>query len=369
MKRQELILIITIVIIVVITLILIRMWNRKHSKVLDRTANDVFAEVISIEELPQHHIETEPYDEAPEDQFRAFNPSITMIDDKILYSFRVSNYIACPSSSGKPSRNIFFTIGDKVKSFTMLSTEADGPIYLNTPEFAYPKCVTGFEDSRIITTPDKKNLMIIANSHSNESCFTEMHLTTIPIADINNTFKSEITPKILNVQESQIVRLFRSASPIPLNHEKNWMPFFDNNDLMFVYSVNPHVILKCNITTGACTKVAETENPNVNSKLRGSSQARFYNNRYVAIAHWRTSSSSYLSQAYTFEAKSPYKITAISPTFVIAVEGRKAKSLIQFVSGFEIYNDIAHITYGEEDCDSKLFKVEMKALLDSMTAV
>jgi predicted GH43/DUF377 family glycosyl hydrolase len=369
MRRQEIVLLVVILVVVLVCLYFIRKWNKKFHKTIDRTASDVFSDTIIIEELPQHHISTEPNVDAPEDQFRAFNPSITKINGDLLYSFRVSNYIACPSKSGKPKRDFNLTIGDKVKSFIMLSVGSDNALYINSPEFAYSKCVTGFEDPRIIGSPDGKNLMIVSNVHSNASCFAEMHLTTIPIEDINAAFESKNKPKLVNVTESQIVRLYKSDSSTPTNHEKNWMPFFDNNDLMFVYSVNPHVILKCNTKTGACMKIAETENPNVNSKLRGSSQARLYNGSYVAVAHWRTSTSSYLSQAYTFEAKYPYRITAISPTFIIKAEGTKARSLIQFVSGFEIHDDIGYVTYGEEDCDSKLFKVSMSALLKSMTSV
>lgn len=369
MRRREIVLLVIIVIVTVIVLFSIRKWNAVYSKMTDRTAADVFSDTIVIEDLPQHHIETEPRDLVPEDQFRAFNPSLTKLGDSLLYSFRVSNYIGCPNNSGKPNRNFATTIGNQVQSFTMLSMGSNEAIYIDSPEYAYPKCVTGFEDPRMITSPDGLNLIIVSNSHSNASCYTEMHATTIPIKDIKEAFESKIKPKLLNVDESQITRLYRMGFPTPVNNEKNWMPFFDHDDLMFVYTVNPHVILKCNTKTGACSKVADTENPNVNSKLRGSSQARLYNGKYVAIVHWRTSNSSYLSQAYTFEAKLPYKVLALSPTFVIKAEGTKAQSLIQFVSGFEIYEDTAYITYGEEDCDSKLFKVSMTALLKSMTPV
>jgi predicted GH43/DUF377 family glycosyl hydrolase len=360
---------IIIVIVVVIVLYFIRRYNKNHERKLDRTANDVFNDVVVIEELPQHHIQTEPHDEAPEDQFRAFNPSVTMVGDELLFSFRVSNYVACSSNSGKATRDAFKVVGDKVKSFTMLSNAENNAIYIDAPEHAYKKCVTGFEDPRIMVTPKGDKLMIVSNSHSNASCFTEMHLTTIPYEDVTNTFMLEEHPRILSVEDSQIVRLYRKESPEPTTNEKNWMPFFDKNELMFVYSVNPHVILKCNTATGECVKIAETENPKVNSKLRGSSQARLYNGTYVAVAHWRTSSSSYLSQAYTFEAQRPYRVTGVSPTFVIKAEGSKAQSLIQFVSGFEIYDDTAYITYGEEDCDSKLLKVGMPALMASMEKV
>ena len=330
------------------------------------TTKQLFDENLHIDELPQCDVEDVSLDK---DQFRAFNPSVSLVNDDMLYSFRVSNYVGCDKNSGKPVRDPNVIIGDKVKNYIMLSNMNDDIININIPDHAHPKCVTGFEDARLIVTPDNKNVLLIANSHSNANCYTEMHLITIPYEDIVKTFESSSKPKVLNVDDSQVLRLYLEDHFKPSNNEKNWMPFFDGNDLMFVYSINPHIILKCDMSTGECKKVSETLNHKVNSSLRGSSQARLYQDQYVAIAHWRLSTSSYVTQAYTFEKETPYKITAISPPFVINDQANRAETLVQFVSGFEIYNDTAYITYGEKDCDSKLFKVSMSSLLSSMKKV
>lgn len=369
MKRQEVALLVVIVIVVIVTLWIIRAWNKKFSKVKDKTAKDVFNDDVVIEELPQHHIQTETFDETPEERFRAFNPSITRVGNGLIYSYRVSNYVACPAGSGKARRTIFGRTDDRVKSFTMLSNEKDEVVYLDLPEFAFEGCVSGFEDPRIITSPDEKTLYVVCNSHSNSSCLTEMHLVKIPVEELQLAFATKMKPKLLQVKPTQIVRLREKSEEVPTRNQKNWMPFFDGEDLMFVYGVNPHVVLKCDIATGLCSKVAETYNPNLNDSLRGSSQARYYNGKFIAVAHWRTSGHSYLSQAYTFQAHHPYKIESMSPTFVIKDEGSEALSMIQFVSGLEIVDDTAYIAYGEQDCDSKIFKVSMEALLNSMEKV
>lgn len=369
MRKQDLILLTVIVIVVVATLWGLKIWNKMFSKVKDKTANVVFDDGIKIRELPQPHIESEPADSVPESEFRAFNPSVTAVEDSLIFSYRVSNYVACPAGSGKARRMIFGPTDDRVKSFTMLSNEKDEVLYLDMPDFAYKGCVSGFEDPRIITSPDNRTLYIVCNSHSNSNCYTEMHLIKIPVSEMKTAFATKMKPKMLVVKPNQIVRLREKSQEVPTRDQKNWMPFFDGEDLMFVYSVNPHVVLKCDLSSGLCKKIAETENPNVNPKLRGSSQARLYNGKYIAVAHWRTSSHSYLTQAYTFQAKFPYKVESISPTFVIKDEGTKALSMIQFVSGFEIKDETALIAYGERDCDSKLFTVSMESLLNSMEPV
>jgi hypothetical protein len=369
MQKADLVLLVVIVIAIIVVLKVTSMWNKKFSKVEDRTTKDVFFGDGTIEELPQPHIVAEEKDDVPGNIFRAFNPSVTSVGEMMVFSYRVSNYVACPKGSGKATRSIFGVTDSKVKSFTMLSNEDGDVVYLDAPERAVGNCVSGFEDPRIIGSPSGDFLYVVCNSHSNEMCFTEMHLIKIPTRDLQRAFKTKTKPKTLAIKDEQIVRLREKSEDVPTRHQKNWMPFFSGDDLMFVYSVNPHVVLKCDQSTGLCTRVAETQNSFVNDALRGSSQARKYGDNFIAVAHWRTSSQSYLSQAYMFSSAPPFAITAISPTFVIEDQKEMALSTIQFVSGLEIVNEVAYIAYGQEDCDSKLFTVGMEALLGSMEDV
>lgn len=339
------------------------------------TTKSIFGGRIEIEELPQHHIETDKVKLFDEMQYRAFNPSIALWNGILLKSYRLSNYVDCGVLTGKTSFDSMKKPENKnAKSFIMLSIEdksgRNKVLYLDTPDFTLGDCVTGFEDPRLITSPDGKTLYIVVNARSNLACFAEMHLIKISTDSLYRAFESKFLPRIMKIEKDQIIKLIESKSPqIPIQSQKNWMPFFDGENLMFIYSVNPHIILKCDLKTGICTKVAETSNANVNPSLRGSSQARYYKGKFIAVAHWRLSSHSYLSQAYTFSASSPYAIEKVSPAFVIDDEDEMAPTCIQFVSGFEIEDDIAYITYGEYDCDSKMMKVDMKTLLNSMTPV
>jgi hypothetical protein len=379
MTRNEITLLVVIVIIVLVTMKVVQMWNKSYAKMSDNTAIAVFDSSVEIEELPQHHIETHQIEGVTESEFRAFNPSLTLLHDKMVYSYRVSNFVGCQAGSDKAVRNIT-GINDSVKNYIMLSLEDQDVIHLDIPEVSASKCVMGFEDPRLMTSPDGSTFYVIANGRPTAACTPEMYLISIPTSDLEAIFESDLPNKTLKVANSQLLRLKPVLSeseevqkPRP---QKNWMPFFAKSDpkakeesLMFVYSVNPHIVLKCDMETGNCTVVGDTFNEDVNPELRGSSQARLYNDKFIAVAHWRTSGHSYLSQAYMFSKEAPFAIEAISPTFVIEDVKMKAMSMIQFVSGLEIQNETAYITYGEHDCDSKLFKVSMEALLASMTEV
>tara|TARA_R110001599_G_scaffold266539_3_gene467331 strand:+ start:7777 stop:8880 length:1104 start_codon:yes stop_codon:yes gene_type:complete len=361
---KDIIFIIFIIIISLIILHYVNDYNKKHETVLESTTQEIFEGDQEIEELPQHHIVDTPDEH---EGFRAFNPSITMLKDDLILSFRISNYIGCSMRSGKGMRSNFSS-ADMYDSFTILNVNSKDNIYITTPNYAHKGCVKGFEDARLIASPDQSKLHIVANERSNAGCFSEMYLLTISQEKIMKELETKSLTKSIDVND--ILRMYVDfEDPEPIHHEKNWMPFYYNDDLHFIYSVEPHVVLKLDAKSGFCEEVARTSNKNINSHLRGSSQARYYKGSYIAIAHWRTSTMSYLSQAYSFQAKPPFKIETMSPVFIFDDVKTKNKSSIQFVSGMEIKDDVCHITYGEQDCDSKMFKVEMKTLLESMKPI
>ncbi len=54
---------------------------------------------------------------------------------------------------------------------------------------------------------------------------------------------------------------------------------------------------------------------------------------------------------------------AITQPFVLDDREDFNSAFIQFVSGFDIVKDVAYITYGEQDCDSKMGKIPMHSLM------
>lgn len=376
MRRKEIFLIVIVIILILAALIINKWWNKKYAKVNSVTTLEVCGDSSNIVEMEQPHILRQPIPEADEKEYRAFNPSVTLLEDDLVYSYRISNYTACPASTGKPRRPIFAS-NDHMKSFIMLEDGERNVLHLDLPPKGEKGCCGGFEDARLIVNPSQTELFMITNARMGSDCISQMHLIRIPVPQLKEAFKSPF-PRTLKVSDSQILPLHYDDGSEKPHHEKNWMPFFPSSvknedpsdeNLCFVYSINPHVILRCDLETGECEKIAETFNPNIDKNLRGSSQVRMHKGKYVAVAHLRTSSHSYLSQVYTFSPQYPYAVEEISPTFIFDVEKKKGNSFIQFVSGFEIKDDIAYITYGEHDCDSKLFTTSMNDLMNSLKKV
>ncbi len=74
------------------------------------------------------------------------------------------------------------------------------------------------------------------------------------------------------------------------SYQKNWMAININNNLHFVYSLDPIIILKCSID-GNCFNIIQNDIKNINTNkfvLRGSSPFQKYNNDYkIGLAHSR----------------------------------------------------------------------------------
>jgi hypothetical protein len=183
--------------------------------------------------------------------------------------------------------------------------------------------------------------------------------------------------------------------------EKNWMPMVIDDKIYFVYSVNPHVVIEYihgdnSEKYARCVKVVETMNPNLPMNLRGGSQIlkatkwhpKFNTkvkingeNReigkqsyvgeelYIGVLHTRDSTFEYSTYVYGFETSNPFRVKYITPAFVFGHSGDKSKR-IQFASGMtRVYvNEIAYlyITYGENDCTSKLCVIKEEDVMRSL---
>jgi hypothetical protein len=144
--------------------------------------------------------------------------------------------------------------------------------------------------------------------------------------------------------------------------QKNWMPFFHQNRLMLIYSVNPHVILFCDTNTGRCIKEYESFNDLMPKNVRGGSAAilKHWNgiSFYVAVTHIQKANKRYVTQFYAFEPEPPFKVIGISDDFVFSDAKEEVPPKIQFASGLEFLEGQAIITYGENDCSSNVCKIQ-----------
>lgn len=177
--------------------------------------------------------------------------------------------------------------------------------------------------------------------------------------------------------------------------EKNWTPFeFINEDnkpeIYFEYYVNPHKILKLsNPQVPDLTHLIFPNNPCLQNiawsrkwgELRGGTTPRLVDGQYLSFFHSMFRDNSgfpwYVMGAYTFEAKPPFRLTAISP-YPILFKGiydtpwRHTAPYVRciFPGGFAIENisgkQLLHVSCGENDCAVKILTIDKEALLKSL---
>jgi hypothetical protein len=413
-QKQSLIICTVIVIVIVSIIILI------YRKKLNETSNveEVFdTKSIQIEDLIQIQ---ELYSLKSLKEFRTYNPSIFTIENvekfehnknKPYFVFRMGNFTNC--------KNIFLKRWnenelDTIESYTFILTPENEILKISHPDVSITGCEKGCEDGRSFI--HKKRLWMTFSSKSGENCKAEMYLMSFDLDELDyrkdgqnrklKTTKPAFSNHRTLVNEIEPDRFFRLKYATKEDkgaHQKNWMPFIYQNELYLVYSVNPHIILKCHIdehddSKNQLIKVAETHNKNIREDYRGGSQiiyAKKWNRRsrpvsnnkfsieeqdkyeaeelFVGIVHVRENQSHrYLTYFYAFECIPPFKIKYITDEFIFGKDGEHLKR-IQFVSGLaRIYeNDIPYyyITYGQDDCDSKLCKIREDTILHFLKPV
>lgn len=79
-------------------------------------------------------------------------------------------------------------------------------------------------------------------------------LASATVRDRNPLARCEIA--LLELDDAAITAVTLLRSPIVALHEKNWMPFSVEDQLQFVYSCAPTIVISCDPETGLCRQVA-----------------------------------------------------------------------------------------------------------------
>ncbi len=178
--------------------------------------------------------------------------------------------------------------------------------------------------------------------------------------------------------------------------EKNWTPFSPNGkDLYFVYTINPHEILKLVSpqTNELCPATMPEERSHLSDNdwpkkwgtLRGGTPPQLVEGQYLSFFHSSFADPRgivwYVMGAYTFEPVAPYRITKISP-YPILFKGiydtphqNTANCAVRAIypAGFILQHqegrDLIHLSCGENDSAVKIITLDQKALLHSLHPV
>ena len=283
-----------------------------------------------------------------------FNPSCFIWKKKMYIVYRQSNHNFCKHifHGGQIIKN-----SQKIRN-SILIQKPDKSIvkvqYIKSNK--YKNCAEQYEDPRPIIYDDK--LILVVNDPQQMKCKNKMALLILSL----HTLEQNIS----NIIPETVVPLIYPSNRI----EKNWMPLVYHDELYFIYQINPHIVLKCDINSGNCTKIAQTQNNCIPKGLRGGTPAKQINKDYfITFGHFKRRifgmKQIYTTIGYLFEAKPPFSIVQVSKEFFIDndFEKNKFKNIIQFASGLEIFDEKIYLTFGHNDCVSKMLVVPIANIL------
>ena len=159
--------------------------------------------------------------------------------------------------------------------------------------------------------------------------------------------------------------------------EKNWMPFEYNGELYFIYDISPHIILKCDLSTGYCREVYRSENlyyDSISSKHLGGGappvkfmlKGKPY---FITIAHTRENKPHIVRKNffYVFRAEPPFDIVMVGSEFDVMEDYRA----IEFGSGLLLSKDAKKviISAGISDCYSVMCEYNLSDVLSTLRHV
>jgi len=224
------------------------------------------------------------------------------------------------------------------------------------PFLELQKHVTGPEDPKLVARGDDGSWGIAFSSLVPRSLLQrqrQCHMQMFYVSDGPTTVKETSELWYDDDEEAQGVHLnCNNDNDERRGDEKNWIGFTygTNDQLYFVQSIQPHVVVQVRPKDGYCRFQYETSTEALlaSPQLRGSATAvRYGENEYLAAFH---TPPPYRTVLYTFEARPPFRILRIA---------RKPLPLVgeAFVSSLQVVHnadDRVWIGYGHADASSRL---------------
>lgn len=160
--------------------------------------------------------------------------------------------------------------------------------------------------------------------------------------------------------------------------EKNWVPFEYNEKLYLSYTIDPHVVITP-YNEGICKEVCRSTATGLQwnwGTLRGGTPAVFVDDQYLGFFHSSKSGRNkvryYYIGAYTFEARPPFRLTAISSKplehrdFYTTPKTPLTSAKVLFPCGIVAKENTIYVSYGENDGGIKVLEIDKKLLYKSL---
>lgn len=207
--------------------------------------------------------------------------------------------------------------------------------------------------------------------------------------------------RVAELDEESFKLKYSSDLDLHINHlEKNWVPFVQKDEnkkeeIFFIYQAIPHKIMHLKDPTyNSLNHLCFSGNPTFRTDLwpkelgiiRGGTPARLIDGEYLTFFHScfldpLTKVTWYVMGAYTFEAKPPYRITAISQVPILFKEmygtphAKKMNKMMRcvFPAGFataqENDKEVIYLSIGENDSAIKLITIDKDKLYKSLRKI
>lgn len=299
------------------------------------------------------------FDRFPE----SYNPSLTALEEGFLLSFR---YRPDPMNQSWLSEIWVVVLNDSLEPVTEPQQLNTRPKKSKTPSQA--------EDARFFHF--KGRLFLIYNDNIDEIFFDASKRRDLFIAEVfsaNGQF-----------QLSSPLKLFCEEKYYQSWQQKNWIPFEWQNDLYFIYSMQPHEVLSSNLKNGHCFSLHKTalNFPWKYGSLRGSSEAQLIDGEYWAFFHSGMKARSpashdwklwhYFMGVYTFSAEPPFAVQTLTPKPIMSEEfytpSYREKRVI-FPGGFAVKGPHIYVAYGKDDCEIWIATLDKEKLKKTMVRV
>jgi hypothetical protein len=283
-----------------------------------------------------------------DDTFRIFNPSVAVLDNRIISTFRASNIERVDRNSklyllppGKELRNelIIGEFNDDLSLARQVQVDTTDKIS------GAPLSANGIEDVRIVTTPDGRL--------EGMGCLPSSNFRIKPNGGLG--FGSEFSTKMARLQFGpgyELSRLTTYESPFKRRMEKNWAPFYYQGKFCVVYQWNPLIVLEL-LPEGTTRFLKWLQSSSQLKALRGSSQGIATPNGFLFVIHEKFAHAGKVRFAHQFiELGHDLQPRRISEKF-----GFISSKQLEYCSGLALFHGRCLLSFGFND--SLAFLVEI----------
>ena len=234
-----------------------------------------------------------------------------------------------------------------------LSSASWGPLCEPTPKYVaanntlFRKLVSGPEDPKLMQGADGSSMLTFSSlppaesrpgCHQQDNAVVQMYAATTSAAAVG-------------------VRLDCGKRTTA---EKNWISFVYGDQLYYVYSIHPHVIVQVRAADGVCVESRYSTSSyqplarlsqHGGYQLHGSATAVMNNGTYLALMHTIDNAGHYVTMAYRFEAHPPFAVVAVSRPLPLQGLGG-----VNFASGLLVPHGCRKVivSYGAADLESRV---------------